>query len=42
MFVFLTTVCVKLLGLYLPVYLFCCMKASASGLIAFLILWIFH
>ena len=30
----LTTVCVKLLGLYLPVYTFCCMRASVSGLMA--------
>jgi len=28
----LTTLCVKLLGLYLPVYTFCCIRASASGL----------
>ena len=37
MFVFfLTTVCVKLLGLYLPLYMFCCMRASVSGLMALL------
>jgi len=38
----LTTVCVKLLGLYLPVYMFCCMRASVSGVMALLVLWIFH
>jgi len=38
----LTTVCVKLLGLYLPVYTFCCMRASVSGLMALLVMWIFH
>ena len=39
---FLTTVCVKSLGLYLPLYMFCCMTASVSGLMALLVLWIFH
>ena len=38
---FLTTVCVKLLGLYLPLYMFCCMRASVSGLMALLVLWFF-
>ena len=36
----LTTVCVKLLGLYLP--MFYCTTASVSGLMALLVLWIFH
>jgi len=40
-FFFLTTVCVKLLGLYLPLYMFCCMRASVSGLMALLVLWFF-
>ena len=40
-FLFLTTVCVKLLGLYLPLYMFCCIKASVSGLMARLVLWFF-
>jgi len=40
-FFFLTTVCVKLLGLYLPVYMFCGMRASVSGLMALLVLWFF-
>jgi len=39
---FNSTVCVKLLGLYLPVYMFCCIRASVSGLMALLVLWIFH
>ena len=30
--------CVELQGLYLPVYMFCCMRASVSGLIALLVL----
>jgi len=38
----LTAVCVKLLGLYVPVYMFYCMSASVSGLMALLVLWIFH
>jgi len=38
----LTTACVELLGLYLPVYTFCCIRASVSGLMALLVLWIFH
>ena len=38
---FLTTVCVKLLGLYLPFYMFCGMRASVSGLMALLVLWFF-
>ena len=32
---------VKLLGLYLPLYMFCCMRASVSGLMALLVLWFF-
>ena len=40
-FFFLTTVCVKLLGLYLPFYMFCGMRASVSGLMALLVLWFF-
>jgi len=40
-FFFLTTVCVKLLGLYLLLYMFCCMRASVSGLMALLVLWFF-
>jgi len=40
-FFFLTTVCVKLLGLYLPLYMFCCIRASVSGLMALLVLWFF-
>ena len=40
-FFFLTTVCVKLLGLYLPLYMFCCTRASVSGLMALLVLWLF-
>ena len=40
-FFFLTTVCVKLLGLYLPLYMFCCMRASISGLMSLLVLWFF-
>ena len=39
---FNSTVCVKLLRLYLPVYMFCCIRASVSGLMALLVLWIFH
>ena len=40
-FFFLTTVCVKSLGLYLPLYMFCCMRASISGLMSLLVLWFF-
>jgi len=40
-FFFLTTVCVKLLGLYLPLYMFCCMRAGVSGLMALLVLCFF-
>jgi len=38
----LTTVCVELLGLYLPAYMFYCMRLSVSGIMALLVLWIFH
>ena len=30
-----------MLGLYLPLYMFYCMRASASGLMALLVLWFF-
>ena len=40
-FFFLTAVCVKSLGLYLPLYMFCCMRASVSGLMALLVLCFF-
>ena len=40
-FFFLTTVCVKLLGLYLPLYMFCSMRASISGLMSLLVLCFF-
>jgi len=36
-----TVVCVELLGLYVPVYIFYCMRASASGLMVHLVPWIF-